>query len=989
MARGDERVAAGGREEHRLARARQQLARALPRRDDAVPGADERARRRSETRPPARETARARLAGEPEVRAVRGEPAAARAPSHSTSGARRARPPAQRAGVPQVEDRAAARAARTPALRVSAPPAPPSAPAQRPALAPRRVDRADRQREEQRLAVDRREEERHRKRARSTSTALRATARVVVERDEPVQQHERDAEQRRRREHAADSAEPSGRPGEPGDAADTAGRTPRARRRRSRRRRSRGTRRSPSARTARRAGRRSRRTATSARRGRSRPRARTGRTRAPPTTPAAQTSRREAHSARHASTSAASRARAARERATPAAEHARLHRTDLGKPRGAAGARLPDGEDRRVPRIPQRGVRSSPQHHTDVRSPRTPASTAPPRRRRPRHHPDLRGAHLVRRDRRAERRRLRRRHRELGARPRRRSSRRTRAASRPCSPPTARASGFIQNDVLRTTITSSQIPQSMKDATVAIEDERFYQHKGVDFEGVVRAALKNASSGETLQGGSTLTMQLIRTLYTGSREKTFKRKVREAKLAEELENVHSGRRGKAWILTKYLNSVPYGTNGGQTAVGVQAAARAYFNKPASQLTLAESALLAGLPQAPSQYNPFRQPGPRRRAATRCCARWPTSASSPTRPPAPRSREDARAAAQQLLPPEARELLLRLRLRRAHQALRRQDRARRRADDQDDDRPRPPAQGARRDRARTSSFPGAPSSAIVTIDPSNGHILTMASSAKYQDSKFNIAADAKRQPGSTFKIMALVAAVAKGINPATTSYASGAVQLGPQYGNVTINCYGGKCSGGGSKNLVAGDDVVRQHRLHPPRARPRAEVRRDDGARSSASRRSCRAIRPRRSAACATAARRWRWPTPTRRSPPAAGATSPRRSPRCASPTARSTTSASPQRVKVFDSAAMYEVTKILRGEHQGRHRQARARSAAPPAARPARPTTTRTPGSSATRRGSRPRSGSASRRPTSRWATSSAAGPSTAARSPRRSGATT
>src|ERR1044072_1856041 len=138
--------------------------------------------------------------------------------------------------------------------------------------------------------------------------------------------------------------------------------------------------------------------------------------------------------------------------------------------------------------------------------------------------------------------------------------------------------GFIQNDVLRTTIPSAQIPQSMKDATVAIEDERFYEHKGVDFEGVVRAALKNATSGKTLQGGSTLTMQLIRTLYAGSTEKTFKRKVREAKLAEELENVHSGRVGKAWILTKYLNSVPYGTNRGQTAVRQQGAARADFNK---------------------------------------------------------------------------------------------------------------------------------------------------------------------------------------------------------------------------------------------------------------------------------------------------------------------------------------------------------------------------------------------------------------------------
>ena len=360
--------------------------------------------------------------------------------------------------------------------------------------------------------------------------------------------------------------------------------------------------------------------------------------------------------------------------------------------------------------------------------------------------------------------------------------------------------GFIQNDVLRTTITSAQIPQSMKDATVAIEDERFYQHRGVDFEGVVRAALKNASSGQTLQGGSTLTMQLIRTLYTGSREKTFKRKVREAKLAEELENVHSGRRGKAWVLTKYLNSVPYGTNGGQTAVGVQAAARAYFNKPASQLTLAESALLAGLPQAPSQYNPFRQPAPataRRNAVLRKMADVGFI-----------SETAARAAIREPLRLEPNSYFRQKResyffdyvsdeliKRYGVKTVRGGGLTIKTTIDLD------LQHKARASIAADLAFPGAPSSAIVTIDPSNGHILTMASSARYQESKFNIAADAKRQPGSTFKIMALVAALAKGLSP-STSYASGAVQLGPQYGNVTINCYGGKCSGGGSKTLVS-------------------------------------------------------------------------------------------------------------------------------------------------------------------------------------------
>ncbi|MDX6732657.1 MAG: penicillin-binding protein, partial [Baekduia sp.] len=168
--------------------------------------------------------------------------------------------------------------------------------------------------------------------------------------------------------------------------------------------------------------------------------------------------------------------------------------------------------------------------------------------------------------------------------------------------------GFISTDVLRTPVTGGQIPQVVRDATVAIEDRRFFEHKGVDFEGVVRAAVKNLESKHDVQGGSTLTMQLIRNLYTKDNVRTgvegYKRKIREAKLAEELENKHPGRRGKRWILDTYLNNVPYGTVGGKTAVGIQAAARIFFDKPASQLTLAQAALLAGLPQAPSLYNPF-------------------------------------------------------------------------------------------------------------------------------------------------------------------------------------------------------------------------------------------------------------------------------------------------------------------------------------------------------------------------------------------------
>jgi penicillin-binding protein 1A len=360
--------------------------------------------------------------------------------------------------------------------------------------------------------------------------------------------------------------------------------------------------------------------------------------------------------------------------------------------------------------------------------------------------------------------------------------------------------GTIQNDVLRAPIQTKEMPQNIRDATVAIEDQRFYQHKGVDFEGVVRAALKNATSGKTVQGGSTLTMQLIRNIYI-SGERTFSRKVREAKLAEELENVHPGRAGKEWILTKYLNSVPYGTNGGQTAVGIQAAARAFFDKPASQLNLQEAALLAGLPQAPSAYNPFREPA-RATARRNDVLRKMQDEGYISAGAA----QDAIGAPLDLHPNGyfqqkresyffdyvSDELIKEYGIKTVRSGglrinttidLSLQKKARAAI-------------------KKSLNFPGAPSSAIVSIDPSNGYIRTMASSAKYKDSKFNLAADAKRQPGSSFKVMALVAAVNAGVNPATTSYPSGHFkEFVPKYGDIDVNCYGGKCSGG-SKNLIA-------------------------------------------------------------------------------------------------------------------------------------------------------------------------------------------
>src|SRR5215208_7765453 len=138
----------------------------------------------------------------------------------------------------------------------------------------------------------------------------------------------------------------------------------------------------------------------------------------------------------------------------------------------------------------------------------------------------------------------------------------------------------------------------MRKATVAIEDHRFYEHGGVDYEGIARAAWKDLRAGQVVQGGSTITQQLVRNLYI-SKERTFKRKVKEACLAIKL----SRRWSKDKILGEYMNQVYFGNH----AYGIEAASQTYFSKHAKELTLSESALLAGLPQAPSSYDPLHRP----------------------------------------------------------------------------------------------------------------------------------------------------------------------------------------------------------------------------------------------------------------------------------------------------------------------------------------------------------------------------------------------
>ena len=339
--------------------------------------------------------------------------------------------------------------------------------------------------------------------------------------------------------------------------------------------------------------------------------------------------------------------------------------------------------------------------------------------------------------------------------------------------------GFIQSDQLRTPISWSEIPADLKNATVAIEDQRFYKNNGVDVTGIFRAAVKDITHGAALQGGSTITMQLVRNLYLGGDQHTIKQKIVEAKLAIEYEKDHD----KHAILTNYLNSVPYGTVGGQTTIGVQAASRIFFDKPASELDLQQSALLAGLPQAPSQYNPFGDAGVARHRRNEVLAKmaelhYVTLAQATTAERAPlevkhgyfysQRKENFffEYVRQQLVHRYGANTVAQGGLK-VHTTIDLHMQAL-----------------ARKAIADTLNEPEDPAAAIVTLNPANGDIEAMAESKSYDESQYNLASQGHRQPGSTFKAIVLADALSRGVDPNSTYYLSHTLEPGWLTGNPT-------------------------------------------------------------------------------------------------------------------------------------------------------------------------------------------------------------
>ncbi|HKJ36927.1 MAG TPA: transglycosylase domain-containing protein [Solirubrobacterales bacterium] len=349
--------------------------------------------------------------------------------------------------------------------------------------------------------------------------------------------------------------------------------------------------------------------------------------------------------------------------------------------------------------------------------------------------------------------------------------------------------GFVQADVLREPTTLKRIPDTVEQATISIEDENFYDHSGVDYSAIVRAAVENLEAGEVRQGASTITQQLVRNLFIEDPEDTIERKIIEAEMSREYEEAHS----KDEILEAYLNTAAYGTNNGRTAVGVAAAAEVFFDKNIKNVGIKEAALLAGLPQAPTDYNPFLN----KTVATE------------------RRNQVLGAMAEQgyISEGKAQQLAAQgLGLERGFRYEQRDEqfffdyvqqelidtygqKTVREGGLQVYTTLQPKLQAAAEQAIADNPVTSA-ASALVSTNTETGEILAMASSTEYDSSQFNLAADGERQPGSAFKPFVLTTAVDEGIDPDSTSYpAPSTITLNPdQYTSWTV-------SGGGGKSMT--------------------------------------------------------------------------------------------------------------------------------------------------------------------------------------------
>ena len=343
-----------------------------------------------------------------------------------------------------------------------------------------------------------------------------------------------------------------------------------------------------------------------------------------------------------------------------------------------------------------------------------------------------------------------------------------------------------------------EIAPLMRQAIVSVEDRRFYEHEGVDLRGIARALWEDIRRGEVVEGGSTITQQFVKNAYIRN-EQSLGRKVREAALAWQLEQ----RWSKDRILTAYLNTIYFGHG----AYGIQQAARAYFRKGAGRLRLHEAALLAGIPANPTLYDPVANPraakARRRDVLTRMLEQGKIT------------RADVRAADAKPLPRDVRlpgtqgpapyftsyvvdQLVERYGAGRVFGGglrvtttidLELQELAREAVE-------------------RVLPDPDGPTAALVAIDPRNGAVRALVGGANFRKSQFNLATQAERQPGSSFKPIVLATALRQGISPATT-FESKPVEIDADGRLWKVTNYEGSYLGRAdlARAMVASDNAV--------------------------------------------------------------------------------------------------------------------------------------------------------------------------------------
>ncbi|HEY2937756.1 MAG TPA: PBP1A family penicillin-binding protein [Gaiellaceae bacterium] len=323
-----------------------------------------------------------------------------------------------------------------------------------------------------------------------------------------------------------------------------------------------------------------------------------------------------------------------------------------------------------------------------------------------------------------------------------------------------RVLAILRGSQSRVLVETGEIAPIMRQAIVAIEDKRFYEHRGIDVRGMARALWADITQRGAVQGGSTITQQFVKNAYVGN-ERTVTRKLKEAALAWQLEQ----RWKKDRILTAYLNTIYFG-NG---AYGIQQAAQTYFGEGASQLTLPRAALLAGIPSDPSLWDPVAHPREARARRDVVLDQMvlqgdvtPQEAAAAKQVPLPRPEDvhlpgTSTTAAPYFTNYVVKQLVDRYGPKKVYggglrvtttidlglQAI------------------------ARDAIAKVLPNPDGATAALVALDPRNGHLLAMVGGRNYHQSQFNLAVQGERQPGSSFKPFVLATALSQGISPQTT------------------------------------------------------------------------------------------------------------------------------------------------------------------------------------------------------------------------------